>query len=145
MTCDRSGEEAKCLCNPPQFVVSKNNSKMCSFGEFNRLNNKQPCRKVIVIPLLLLSSEDNLRMNCSPVCLSNDCGPGLHRKLWGGFLQVNRRWLSLPGLPGIISVVVYDSGSALVKLSFIFPIPPPCKTCKTCIYLIKKWWKFNPQ
>ena len=31
---------------------------------------------------------------------------GLHRKLWGGFLQVKRRWLSLPGLPGIIIVVV---------------------------------------
>ena len=51
-------------------------------------------------------SVDNLRMNCSPVCLSNVCGPGLHRKLWSGFLQVKRRSLSLPGLPGIIIVVV---------------------------------------
>ena len=31
---------------------------------------EQPCRKVMVTPLLLLSSEDNLMMNCSPVCLS---------------------------------------------------------------------------
>ena len=31
---------------------------------------------------------------------------GVHRKLWGGFLQVKRRSLSLPGLPGIIIVVV---------------------------------------
>ena len=49
---------------------------------------EQPCRKVLVISLLLLSSEDNLR------------------KLWSGFLQVKRRSLSLPGLPGIIIVVV---------------------------------------
>ena len=27
---------------------------------------------------------------------------GLHRKLWSGFLQVKRRSLSLPGLPGSI-------------------------------------------
>ena len=56
--------------------------------------------------LLLLSLEDNLRMNCSPVRLSNVCGPGLHRKLWGGFLQVKRRSLSLPGLLRIIIVTV---------------------------------------
>ena len=63
--------------------------------------------KVIVIPLLLLSSEDNLRINCSPVCpMSNVCGPWLHRMLWSGFLQVKRRPLRLPGLPGIIIVVV---------------------------------------
>ena len=31
--------------------------------------------KVMVIPLLLLYSEDNLMMNCLPVCLS----------MWGGF------------------------------------------------------------
>ena len=55
--------------------------------------------KVIVIPLLLLSSEDNCPM-------SNVCGPWLHRMLWSGFLQVKRRPLSLPGLPGIIIVVV---------------------------------------
>ena len=74
-------------------------------------------------------------MNCSPVCLSNVCGPGLHRKLWGEFLQVKRRWLSLLGLPGIIIVVVYDGGSALVKLSSIFPIPLPWKTCKkSCLF-----------
>ena len=41
---------------------------------------EQPCSKVMVTPLLLLSSEDNLRMNCSPVCLFNVCGPGLHMK-----------------------------------------------------------------
>ena len=60
----------------------------------------------MVIPLLLLSLEDNLRMNCSPVRLSNVCGPGLHKKLWSGFLQVKRRSLSLPDPPGIIIVVV---------------------------------------
>ena len=83
-------------------------------------SGKQPCSKVMVIPLLLLSSEDNLRMNCSPVlsvCLSNVYGQGLHRKLWSRFLQVNRRSLSLPALPGIIIVVVLDSGSALAKFS----------------------------
>ena len=47
-------------------------------------------------------------------------GPGLHRKLRGEFLQVKRRRLSL-----LIIVVVYDGGSALVKLSSIFPIPLP--------------------
>ena len=31
---------------------------------------EQPCRKVMVTPLPLLSSEDNLMMNCLPVCLS---------------------------------------------------------------------------
>ena len=51
---------------------------------FSLINRQQ----VMVLPLLLLSLQDNLRMNCSPVCLSNVCGPGLHRKLWSGFLQV---------------------------------------------------------
>ena len=37
-----------------------------------------------------------------------------------GFLQVKGRSLSLPGLPGIIIVVVQDRRSALVKLSFLF-------------------------
>ena len=36
-----------------------------------------------------------------------------------------KRSLSLLGLSGIIIVVVYDGGSALVKLSSIFPIPLP--------------------
>ena len=77
------------------------------------------CRKVMVIPLLLLSSEDNLRMNCPPVCLSNVFGLGLRRQLWSGFLQVKRCSLSLPGLPGIIIVVklssVYLSYPATLK------------------------------
>ena len=47
------------------------------------------------------------------------------RLYWSGFLQVKRRSLSLPGLPGINIVVVLDSGSALLKLSSIFPIPLP--------------------
>ena len=46
---------------------------------------EQPCRKAMVTPLLLLSSEDNLMMNCVPVCLSmcmirsstGSCGVGV--------------------------------------------------------------------
>ena len=56
------------------------------------------------------------------VCPMFHCDPGLHRKLWSGFLQVKRRSLSLPGLPGIIIVVVcsiLDSGSLSYPLSFL--------------------------
>ena len=40
---------------------------------------EQPCRKVIVIPILLPSSEDDLLMNCLSVRLSNVFDPGLHK------------------------------------------------------------------
>ena len=61
-------------------------------------------------------------MNCSPVCLSYVCGPGLHRKLWSGFSRVKRRslTLSLPGLPGIIILVVLYKIAG--RHSFSYPL-----------------------
>ena len=91
---------------------------------------EQPCRKVMVIPLLLLFSEDNLRMNCSPVCpmfvvrgSTGSCGVG--------FLQVKRRSLSLLGLPGIIVDKIAGRHSLSYPLSIFF-IP---RLVRSLVYL----------
>ena len=57
-----------------------------------------------------------------PVCLSNVCGPGLHRKLWSGFLQVKRHSLSLPGLlyPLVTFGKVFGGGKEISPLNIFF-------------------------
>ena len=56
---------------------------------------------------------------------------GIFKNSGGG--NVNKYRLSLLGLPGILIVVVYDGGSALVKLSFLSRYL--LKTCKkSCIF-----------
>ena len=92
-----------------------------------------------IYPYFYYLLVDNLRMNCLPVCLSNVCGPGLHRKLWGGFLQVKRRWLSLPDLPGIISVVVYNSGSVLLSYPLSFLSRFLERLVRSLVYLLVEW------
>ena len=61
------------------FIVR--NSHMLKIHRDDGLGNGHTPSSIVFLRI-------NLRMNCSPVCLSNVCGPGLHRKLWGGFLQV---------------------------------------------------------
>ena len=63
---------------------------------------------MVITPSSIVVGEYFKDGNAHLSCLSNVCGPGPHRKLWSGFLQVKSkwRWLSLPGLPGIIIVVV---------------------------------------
>ena len=65
----------------------------------------------------------------------------IHRFLRSSFSSmdnthfVKRRWLSLLGLPGIISVAVYDSGSALVKLSSLFLFRYLERLVRSLVYL----------
>ena len=86
----------------------------------------------MVTPLLILSSKDNYLSVCLSMFMirssTGSCGVGV---VIGKRRSLRAPWSTRNPL------VVKDSGSALVKLSSIFPIPLPWKTCtkKSCIFI----------
>ena len=61
--------------------------------------------KVMITPLLLLSSKDNLMMNSLLVGVSDITDPRLHRKLWSGFMHARVTKLTWFTLDPLVVVV----------------------------------------
>ena len=78
--------------------------------------------------------QDSLMMNCLPIRLSNIADRGSNRKL--EWVYARQETLTKITRSTLDPSIVLDSGSALVKLSSIVPIPLPWKICK------KKSWFF---